>query len=219
MLSWRRAKADLACVLEYEENLAELWRLEDAACEQALRGYYGPLFPSERQAAIQHDASRDPQYQVVRDRVARATNRIQRIARENRIATNLGSLPPPAVGGAIIPVNLFSAVLHDNSHGGIDRQRIVDALNQTRGAAAERIGTEFWRMLNPLHWVKEALVFVLRIPFMLIEATGFDMGKVEDHVLSKIFKFLELGLLLWIAIRLGLGKQELYSLFEKLLAK
>src|ERR1700681_1389211 len=218
MLSWQRAKADLAHVLEYQRDLAELWRLENAASDRALEGYYGPIFPSERQAVIQRAASRDSQYPVIRDRVARATRRMQRIAYENGIATMLKSIPPPAVGGVIIPVELFGAVLHDNSHGGIDRQMIVDALNQTRGAASERVETEFRRMLNPLQWVKDALGFVLRIPFMLVEATGFDISKVEDHFLGKIFKFIELSLLLWIAIRLGLGKQELRSLLEKLIA-
>lgn len=218
MLSWRRAKADLVHVLKYQEDVAELWRFEDAAqtLDASFGGWRGP---SEHQAAVQDAAGRDPQYQVVRDRVARATNRIQRIAHQNGIAANLKSLPAPAVGGAIIPINLFDVVLHDNSHGGINRQWIVDALNQTRGAAVERVETEFRKLLNPLQWIKDALVLVLRIPFMLIEATGFDARKVEDHLVGKVFKFLELSVLLWIAVRLGFGRDELRALLEKLVAK
>jgi hypothetical protein len=180
MLTWKRAKSDLARVLEYQTDLSELWKFEDAAAETLTRSFWSGHGPHEWQRAVQRRASQEPTYQVVRDRVARLTDRLKRIARQNGVASDMQSFPAPAVGGPVISINLFDAVLNDNSHRSIDRQWVIDALNKTRGAAAERVETEFWRLVNPLHWLWEALVLLLRLPFILIEATGFDVAKVEE---------------------------------------
>jgi len=72
---------------------------------------------------------------------------------------------------------------------------------------------------NPLNWVKEALVFVLRIPFLLVKATGFDVAKVEDELWAKLFKLLYLLALIYIALRLGVAKAGIADFLKSLFAK
>jgi hypothetical protein len=53
------------------------------------------------------------------------------------------------------------------------------------------------------------LIFIIRIPFLLIKASGFDVSKVEDHFLAKVFKLTEIAVIVYTLIRLGLTQQEL----------
>jgi len=86
---------------------------------------------------------------------------------------------------------------------------IYDALNQTIGACENNVDIEFKRLINPLYWIKELLIIIIRIPFMLIEASGFDVTKFEDHFLSKLFKFLEIIIIIFILIKLGMKREQL----------
>jgi hypothetical protein len=88
---------------------------------------------------------------------------------------------------------------------------ICDALNQTIGACEERVVKEWRRLWNPLNWVIEAIAFVIRIPFLIFEAAGFDSSKVEDHFLSKVFKLVEIVAILAGMIFLGLKKAEVLA--------
>jgi len=91
---------------------------------------------------------------------------------------------------------------------------ILDALNQTIGAYEERVVRERRRLWNPLIWIIEAIAFVIRIPFLILETAGFDRGKIEDHFLAKIFMLAEF---LAIVILLGLKRAEILDLLKKLL--
>lgn len=218
MLSWLRAKKDLEHILKYQVDLQLLWQIE-AAASKALNGSSFWSIPSEYQRAVQRKASGVPEYQKVRDRVARATPRMKRIAYQANLGTEFISCPPPAVGGPVIRVNAFDAVLTDCSHGGIPQQSIIDLLNQTRGTAEDNIHAELIKSINPFHWLKELIVLILRIPFVLVQATGFNVEKVEDHLLSKIFKFAELVFIIWLGFKIGLGSDDLHSLFERIVMK
>jgi hypothetical protein len=48
------------------------------------------------------------------------------------------------------------------------------------------------------------LVFVLRILFRLLEATGFNIAKIEDTPWARLFKVLEIVVILYVAARWGL---------------
>jgi hypothetical protein len=119
----------------------------------------------------------------------------------------------------IITLSLFRAIICDTSYTGVNRQLIYDALNQTIGECEARVAVEFRRLINPLYWIKEVLVLVIRIPFILIEASGFDVSKVEDHLLAKAFKLLEVVAIIYILIRLGLTKEQLQQVLMTLFPK
>jgi hypothetical protein len=51
---------------------------------------------------------------------------------------------------------------------------------------------------------------------MIIEATGFDVSKVEDHFLAKLFKLIEVIVIFYVLIRLGAGKETLVDFFKGL---
>lgn len=207
MITYLKAKQDLDHIVRFNNAVMALWDIEIAAKENM--SSYGYRLPRERKEAVLAEASKDKNYQTAREEVSKLVLKAMRIAAKHRIPTEMKSIPPPAVGGAIIPVNLFYSVLNDNSYQGISEQMIVDALTQTIGACESSIEEEFWKLLNPLNWIKELLRWILRIPFMLIELTGFNVEKVEDHLLGKLFKVIEVVAIVYILYRLGVQREGL----------
>ena len=208
-MSYFRAKSDLQFMQEFGNAVMALWKIEHEAAKAVKPRGLSPPTLGEIRRLSRVEATKHKDYQAVRAQVA------QRVPRAKRIADRLGllgvyeSYPMPAVGGPVIPVTIFDAILYDPTYDGVPEQLIVDALNQTLGACQHRVAAELRHLINPIYWVKELLVFIIRIPFIIIEASGFDVSKVEDHFLGRAVKLFEIIVLIAILVWLGLSKEEL----------
>ena len=185
------AKRNLEEAISFSESVNSFWELEDLRYEK------------QRQRNQWKDED-EKEYQVLRAEIARKTPRIARLARSNGVHADLQSYPAPAVGGPVIPVNLFYAILNDDSHGGVDRQRIVDTINELVGQLDDRKKREFSAAINPFHWLGVLIELLLSLPFWLISKTGFDVSKIEDNLWGKLFKIVEVAALGYLAIKYGL---------------
>jgi len=213
-MSYLQAKSDLHFMLEFRQAVLELWRLEDEAVGKSgsLDSFSSRhLRPIEVQEIVQSKARQIPGYQQARESVVKGILRANRIASKLRVPVEIRSFPMPALAGSapILELSCFDAVIRDISYNGVNRPLVDDALNQTIGECEARVMAEFRHLINPLYWIKELLVFIIRIPFILIEASGFDVSKVEDHLLAKVFKLIEIGAIIYILVRLGLTKDQL----------
>jgi len=213
-MSYFQARSDLNFMLEFKKVALELWRIEGEAVEK----YSNPdavssrhLSPIERQQIVQSKANRIEGYHQARERVVKGILRANRIASKLSVPVELECFPMPVLAGSapVIKLSCFDAVIRDISYGGVNRQVVYDALNQTIGECEAHVTDEFRHLINPLYWIKELLVFIIRIPFILVEASGFDISKVEDHLLAKVFKLIEIGAIIYILVRLGLTKDQL----------
>lgn len=213
-MGYMQAKSDLAHLNQFRNAVVELCNLEAKALKQAREVH--TIRYIEQEAADQVARGIEG-YQELRERVTQALPRTTRIAERLEIPFIYQSFPAPMVGGAVIPVNMFQAVVNDNSYGGIDRQWIYDAISQTIGRCEEVVAAERRNLVNPIYWLKNLVVSILRIPFVLIEATGFDVGKVEDHLLGRVFKLLELAVILYVVFKLGLTKEQQAALLQILI--
>jgi len=92
----------------------------------------------------------------------------------------------------------------------------MDAMNQTLGQLAEDEKREFRRLINPAWWVFEV---VIRIPFLLISLSGFDVNKVEDHLLAKVFKLAEIAFIVFVLLRLGFERTRILDVVGGLMGK
>jgi hypothetical protein len=212
-MSYFQTKSDLKAVLDFRDAVVVLWKIESEAAAQ-LR-HHDFMTPDDRRRAILRESAKVENYQEIRAKVARGTLRASRLARRLGVPIRLQSFPPLAIGGPVIDVDLFQAVLHDNSYGGIDRQLIYDALNQLTGELEAKTAKEFRQLVNPIYWVRELLVLIVRIPFIIIEASGFDVHKIEDHLFGKLFKVLEIAALIYILIRIGLTPEQLRDVMSR----
>jgi hypothetical protein len=223
-LEYFSAKSDLNFMRQFREDVSELGEMEASVRgefgQYAALGGFRSSIPSERQKMLQGFATdRVEGYQDMRERVSKGVIRAIRIGRKLRIPTDVRSVPAPMVGGAVIPQNILMAAITDNSHGGIQPQLILDTMNMIVGACEARVEAEWRKLLNPLNWIKEILTFILRIPFMIIEATGFDVHTIENHLFGRLFKLIEILILIYIALRLGIRGSGLVDLLKGLFTK
>lgn len=213
-----QAKSDLRFIQQFKEDVMVLWGIE-ASANNKIGGRSRTTLVGEYQAILQAEATKINGYQFIREQISKNLSRAIKIAQKMNIQTNVQSVPPPSVGGVIIPVNLFAAILKDTSYGGVSIQWILDVINQTIGACEEKVKTEFRRLINPFYWIVQIIILIIRIPFMLIEASGFDISKVEDHFLAKVFKLFEIGIIIYILIYFGINKEQLSQFIMKFFLK
>jgi hypothetical protein len=151
-------------------------------------------------------------YKKLRKNIARKTPQIIHISRRAGIPDVLHSYPAPAVGGPVIPVNIYESILNDDSHGHIPNQRKLDTLNKLIGQLDGKIEFEFRKVINPFFWFGLLIEKIVRTPFWLLSKTGFEISKIEDHFLGKLFKLIEILALLYISLRLGLPEDWIKTL-------
>lgn len=78
------------------------------------------------------------------------------------------------------------------------------------GILTEAKKTALIQMFNPLSW----LSVILRIPFLFISLTGFNIEKIENEIWGKLFKLLFLLLLIYGLLRLGFTPEQLTSILK-----
>lgn len=207
-------KEDLNFIVDFRKNIEDLWKFESKASENLQSDYILP--PEQYKNIVISEASEIDGYSEVRTKVSKALTRASIIADINAVPIHLKSIPPPAVGGAIIPINLFEAILIDNSYGGINRQMILDALDRTIGACENRVKLNFHKLINPFYWIKSLIIFILRIPFLLLSTTGFNISKIEDNLFAKLFKILEIIILVYFFLKHGLKVDDIKDIISKI---
>lgn len=120
-MGYFQARSDLSFIQQFRADVMVLWEFEKTAADHISR--QGRIFlPSEFQDVLQSEASKLNGYQFIREQISRKLLRAIRIAIKLNVPIDLQSCPPAAVGGVIIPVNLFYSILKDTSLGGISRQ-------------------------------------------------------------------------------------------------
>src|SRR5437867_8783945 len=186
MFKFLEARSDLHHLEAFYQAVADFWRMETEAGKETPKPYpYDG--PHEWQQAVAQKASElyGAEYFEARKKVAEGVNRAEMTAHRLGVKIQWVEMPAPAIGGPFIPTGLFSSILFDPSRSGVKRIVIIDTFHKAIGAARSSMQHERLKLINPLNWVWGLLAIVLRIPLRLIEATGFDIKKVEDHLVGK----------------------------------
>ena len=208
-------KSDITFLKHFKHNVESLWRLETE-----VRSSFKPsvcLSGNEYREAVIDKATSCDEGKSVRENLAKDIPRAVDIARKLGVSIHVKSIPAPAVGGVIIRVNLFYAILKDTSHGGVDSGWIRDKINETIGRAERRLRYEFFNLFNPVYWLYSLLVFIVRIPFHLVSISGFNVSKVEDHFLGKLFKLSEIALIVYVLFKLGMEKTDILDFIKEII--
>lgn len=199
-MSYWSAKADLTFMKGFQADVTDLWRREDDAANWRPADFRSLEEPP--------DVKDDPDYQKVRERVAKGISRALRVATRLQIPVELVSTPPPVIAGSApaIRTTMFEAILTDRTYRRIPRQEIEDDLNRTVGACEDEVRVERRHVLNPAWWLWTAFIFILRIPFIVLKAAGFNTEKFEDELWAKLLKVGEVVLIAYLLARLGLNQ-------------
>lgn len=220
-MNFFQTKSNLDFIIAFHNDVLKLWEVEDVVSRStnSRHSWMSGNAPHDRQTRTQQEAARhNSDYQTIRKSVAKGVSRAQFLAALHNVPSKFTSFPAPAVGGPVIKLGVFEAILADTSHGGVDRQMIYDTLNRTIGACEEAKERAWRELTNPFYFLKNIALVVLKIPFMLIEATGFNVSKFEDHFFGKLFKLLMLLGLVWGLFALGFEKADLVEILKNVIS-
>jgi len=200
-------KSDLEFMENFQEKVKSLFKIKDVIRDEFKPSIH--VIGKDYHDAVLNMATSSFEGKKLREELAQMIPGAVEIAYKNKVSIDYKSLPPPAVGGAVIPVNIFYAILEDTSYDGIKESWIEDKINETIGQLKRRLRKEFYQLINPFYWIYSIFVFIVRIPFYIISVSGFDVKKVEEHLISKIFKLLEIFALVYFLLKLGIQKTQL----------
>ena len=124
-----------------------------------------------------------------RQRINLTSTQAYRIIAAAGIATTITWTPPPAVGGYVRRIEVFSNLFGLDSHQ-ISPDYVVGFIERAIGVYQFDHKAALRRTINPFWWLKRSLLWLLSIPFVLLGAVGFDAGRAEGSFLGKIFKLL-----------------------------
>jgi hypothetical protein len=95
----------------------------------------------------------------------------------------------PASENAPDHVNVLASIFMLNRFS-ISPNVLIDHLDRAIGYYEDAKPRLFLQLFNPFFWIKWLLIKVIGIPFSLLEAAGFDSGKLEQTTTGKIVKAL-----------------------------
>src|SRR3990172_4359785 len=72
-------------------------------------------------------------------------------------------------------------------HGRISRQKILDVIDRCIGTAQLAKKRALKRLLLPWYWIIDIPALIVRIPFLILRATGLP-SSVEENVISHVVK-------------------------------
>jgi hypothetical protein len=64
---------------------------------------------------------------------------------------------------------------------------------------------ELRQLINPFYWIARGVILVVRLPYTILELSGFDIQKIQEHLIARLFQLLYVIGLIWILLRFGLG--------------
>jgi hypothetical protein len=79
-----------------------------------------------------------------------------------------------------------------------------DTSNQIIGNLERKERAELLKLINPVYWLKELIIFLIRLPYSTFAASGFDVERIQDHFIARAMHLLYVVLLLYILLRFGL---------------
>jgi hypothetical protein len=97
--------------------------------------------------------------------------------------------PPPMIGGYIQNVDVLANIFGLSGFE-ISPQTVFDCLDRAIGAYELERRRLFRQCFNPLYWVGVLFVWLLRLPFRLLGAAGFDATRAEESALGKSLKLI-----------------------------
>ena len=185
-----KPKSDLIFIVNLKTKIEELWKYEDE-----IKKDFEPSFSisgMEYFIAVENIALKNLEYKKLRELISK-------------------SLPHAEILTDEYNTPLKISPFHETTAHHIF---IIDNLNRLIGQCEKRKKSDFLKIINPFYLLYLLVSFILKIPFILIKLTGFNVSKIEDHLLGKIFKILELLVILYIGYKFGIENSNLLNLIK-----
>ncbi len=204
-MGYWRAKEDLQLVVQFGNNVQSFLLERRNLLHESVFGEIQPAGPpSER---LQHS----------RTFIAQNVQVIDEIVDRLKVAYVFVMRGPAGATHHNRSISIFRAILMDDEFTLrlLEPQSVIDTLNALLAACQRDLKKERRNLLNPFHWLFQGLRLILRLPFVLLEAAGFHPDKIEEQFAGKLFKLIELAILIGLAYWVGVTKTDVKSIVIK----
>jgi len=158
-------------------------------------------------------AKRNDRYSELRQDFARMIPHVNQICEAHSIACHRSGRAAPMEGGLPFEGSIFDMVLNRPSDMFDLDNDVRDTVNKCLGAQKEQLSKELRQLINPIHWASRLLIFLIQLPYKLIEISGFNVEKIQDHFLGKFAQLLYVIALILFLLWLGVESiQDLISI-------
>jgi len=205
-MSYFQTKADIAhmnSLLAAFERLVEIERESRGKLREEGTDYLSPLHLFK--AIREHAAAGSPEYRQLRASFAQMIPRANDICDREHVSWHREGRAAPMEGGMPFRGSIFDLVLDRPSDFMDIDNDVRDTVNRALGSLERTRGQEVRRLLNPISWVTRAVVFVVRLPYLILQSSGFDVDKIQEHLIARLFQLLYGIALIVLLVRFGLG--------------
>lgn len=108
-------------------------------------------------------------------------------------------------------VDVFESVLENYGYEPTQHRTREDTIDRMIGILNETKASAFRRLFNSLNWIG----LLLRIPFLIVQQTGFNVLKIEDQIIGRGFKLIFLLIGIYVLFRLGFSKEDIIQLLGR----
>lgn len=100
------------------------------------------------------------------------------------------SYPAPAIGGPVIPVNLYQSIIDPQiGHKVIERTLIIDTVEKSVTIAKKTKKEALFHWPYPWNWIIDLCALVIRIPFIILRRAGLP-DKIEENIIAHVVKII-----------------------------
>jgi hypothetical protein len=142
-----------------------------------------------RQHALRGQASMNDKAQKARHEMNQLLNDVVLSVDLLGVAHVIRWTPPPMIGGYIQNVDIFGNIFGLSAFE-IPSQSVFDCLDRAIGAYERHCHWLLRQCFNPLYWAAMLFAWLLRLPFKLVGAAGFNATKAEESELGKALKLI-----------------------------
>ncbi|HZF27237.1 MAG TPA: hypothetical protein VEZ88_13310 [Steroidobacteraceae bacterium] len=128
-----------------------------------------------------------PDAVVARASLNRKLDHIHHVIRATGLHPVITWTPPPAVGGYVQQIDLYLNLFQLFRYQ-ISNAFVFDFIERAIGIYEANRRAAFWRMFNPLYYLRWALELVGGIPAALLGMLGFDRSRVEGSIAGKVLR-------------------------------
>lgn len=156
--------------------------------EQLAQDYWAALPVQQRSDMVRFQYRENDDSASMRMKISAMLPDIEEAAALLGVNFEATSYPAPAVGGPIVPVNIFRSVIDPQiGHSTMDRKLIADTIVRVRRCAEKECQRQIIHYLQPWNWLIDLCAFIIRLPFLILRRAGLP-PKTEEALVSQIIK-------------------------------
>ena len=197
------SKNDLSHIKSLLDNFEQLRVIEIETRERLARDGSSWLTPLGMFKSIKEEALKSKSYSKIRSEYSRQISKANEICERENVSWHRQGYAARMEGSNPYSDSIFTLALNRPSDLMDIDNDVRDTANQAIGILEQKTSEELYKLVNPFYWIKEFIIFAVRLPYTLIELSGFDVKKVEEHLIAKFIHLAYVVALILILIKLG----------------